>query len=71
MHLENLSRIGVRLPVRSPPSSLALTLLTNNNFVARLHALVPMEPVLKIGALLATFTKPTENADQNLLVICK
>ena len=69
MRLQNLSRISVRLPVRSPPSSLALTLITNNDFVAGLDAFIATEPVLEIRAFFASLSAPTEDANPNRPVI--
>ena len=59
MNLQNLSRIGVRLPVRCSPSSLALTLITYDNFVAGLDALIATKPVLQAGAFCTGLAEPT------------
>ena len=59
VNIKYLSGVGVRLSVWSPPSSLTLTLITYNNFVAWLNALVATKPVLQIGALFASFAEPS------------
>ena len=65
------SRVGVRLLVWSPPSSLALSGVSYYNLIARTQSLAPAEFVDIVGSFCTSFLKPGEDMHFNLPVITK
>ena len=71
MNFEDESRFGVRLPIRTPPSSLALTRISNDNFVTRLQMLRRTKSVRQVCPFSAALFQPTQYSDPDFAVIAK
>ena len=65
------ARVCVRLPIRSPPPSLALTGVSKNNLISRLQVLTAPESVRCFCSLLRGHPKVCHDSHSNLSVVTK
>ena len=71
MYFQYESRVGVRLLVWSPPSSLALSGVSYYNLIARTQSLAPAEFVDIVSSFRTSFSQPCEDTHFYLPVITK
>ena len=71
MDFKDEGRFGVRLLIRTPPPSLALTRISQNNFIAGFDTLGPAKAVRQLCAFGARVGKPTHYPNTNIPVIFK
>ena len=69
MDFQSDSRVSVRLPICTPPSSLTLARVSNNHFVTWLNVLEPAKLVGQVGSLGAGLFQPSPHSHPDRAVV--